>query len=104
MLANLGGRGLRPAPGQHVTASLSLEARCCEKPDDKGARELKVHVPRGGMVPVFVSLHARDLPPGHYQLVRVVERSHGKLMGGVSYLVANTHTPSHAAAPQETQQ
>ncbi len=103
VLANLGVRDLRPAPGQHVAASLSLEARCHEQHDEHGARELKVHVPRGGIVPVFVSLHGRDLPHGHYQLVRVVERSDGKLMGGVSYLIANTHKHGNAAATQKPQ-
>jgi hypothetical protein len=102
VLANLGVRDLRPTRGKHVAASLSLEARCHEKHDEHGTRELKVHVPRGGLVPVFVSLHARDLPDEQYQLVRVVERNDGKLMGGVSYLVANRYKRRSTARTQRS--
>jgi hypothetical protein len=87
VLANFGLRGLRPAQGQRVQASLSLQARCN---DQQGTRALDIDVERGAARPVFVSLQARSLPQGQYQLVHVVERSEGKLLGGVSYLVINT--------------
>lgn len=87
VMLNFGLRGLRPAQGQVVQASLSLQARCN---DQTGTRALELDVERGTTVAVFVSLEASKLAQGQYQLVHVVERSEGKLLGGVSYLVINT--------------
>lgn len=100
VLANFGLRGLRRAQGQRVQASLSLQSRCN---DQQGTRALDIDVERGAARPVFVSLQARSLPHGQYQLVHVVERSEGKLLGGVSYLVINTadDTQPGVAATEE---
>lgn len=91
VLANFGVRDVRPAQRQYVQVGLAREPRCN---DQTGARALDIAVERGAMVPVFVSLQAGGLPQGQYQLVHVVERSEGKLLGGVSYLITNTAADS----------
>jgi len=90
VLANLGVKGLRPAPECHVDVGLSLEAHCPEQGKPEGKPRLELKVERDVSVPVFVSLQARRLQRGQYQLVHVVERSGDKLLGGVSFLVVNT--------------
>ena len=56
-------------------------------------------------LPVFVTLEAGELPPDSYQLIHVVERSEGKLLGGVSYLVVNTKQGGQRqAGPDKEQQ
>lgn len=86
-LAQLGYPKLQPARERHVQATLSLEARCCAQHDPTGKHTLEVHVPRGRSLPVFVTLHADQLPHDQYQLVHVTERRGDTLLGGVSYLV-----------------
>ena len=40
-------------------------------------------------MPVYGALQAKELPPGQYQLVHVVERDKGEILGGVTYVVVN---------------
>ena len=89
VLANLGLRDLRPAQENPVEVFLSHEPRCGEYPDPHGEKELEVHVARGTWVPVYVAIYARNLGHNEYQLVHIVERNAGKIVGGVSYLVVN---------------
>lgn len=105
VLANLGVKGLRPAPECHVDVGLSLAARCPEQGKPEGKSQLELKVERGASVPVFVSLQARRLQPGQYQLVHVVERSGDKLLGGVSFLVVNTrgHEQQSTTSTEEQQ-
>lgn len=89
VLAQLDLHDLRPAQKNLVEVSLSREPHCNEHPDPQGKCELEVHVPRGTWVPVFVAIHARHLGQKEYQVVHIVERNAGKIVGGVSYLVVN---------------
>ena len=89
VLAQVGLHDLRPAQKNVVNVALSREARSYERPDPKSLHEVEVRVPRGTSVPIFVEIHAEHLPQREYQAVRIVERVDGKVVGGVSYLVAN---------------
>jgi hypothetical protein len=89
MLVQLGLHNIRPAKEKVVSVSLSREPRCGDQPDPKGSHELTVQVPRGTSVPIFVAIHAEHLPKREYQVVRIVERISGNVVGGVSYLVVN---------------
>ena len=102
VLANAGLRGLRPAGGRQVQASLDLEARCGPP---QGAQRLELELERGVTRAVFVNVTAHALPANSYQLLHVVERSEGKLLGGVSYLVVKRGgAGQHASGdPQEQQ-
>jgi len=86
-LVQLGLHDVRPARKEVVNSALSREPHCNERPDPKGSRELEVQVPRGTSVPLFVTIHAEHLAKREYQVVRIVERVNGKIVGGVSYLV-----------------
>jgi hypothetical protein len=101
VLANAGLRGLRPAGARQVQASLDLEARCGPP---QGAQRLELELERGVTRAVFVNVAARALPADSYQLLHVVERSEGKLLGGVSYLVVNRDgAGQHSTDIQEQQ-
>lgn len=92
LLEQLGLRQLRPAKEPAVEAWLSREARCGDADDkERGQQELNLEVARGTAAAVFVNLRARDLPHGHYQLIHVIERAAGKVVGGVSYVIVNAH-------------
>ncbi len=89
VLAQLGLHDLRPAQKDVVNVTLSREPNCDERPKPSRQRELEVHVPRGTSVPVFAAIEAKQLGEHEYQLVHIVERVAGKIIGGVSYLVVN---------------
>lgn len=91
LLAHLGVENLQAAAKSAVKVSLSLEPYCSPNPAPHGKRDLDVQVARGTSVPVFVAIHAAELGPDEYQLVHIVERSAGRTVGGVSYLVVNRH-------------
>ena len=88
LLRQLGFIDVHPARDVLVDVKLGREARCHEP---EGRSELDIDVPRGTSLPVFVHLNAQKLPQGHYQLVHVIERSGDQVVGGVSYLIVNTH-------------
>ena len=90
-LANLGLRGVKPVRTPAARAGLALQAQCCAPDADPGAQELKLHVARATSVPVFVTVQADAIEPGHYQLIHVIEEVDGRIVGGVSYVLAN-HT------------
>lgn len=92
VLAQLGLRDLHPAKENVVAVSLAHEPSCGGQPDPHGKRELEVHVPRGTRVPVFVTIHVERLGHKEYQMVHIVERNAGKVVGGVSYLIVNTRS------------
>jgi hypothetical protein len=89
VLTQLGLHDLRPAQRNLVEVSLARKPRCDERPDPQGMYEMEVHVPRGTWVPVFVAINAQQLRHNEYQLVHIVERNAGKIVGGVSYLIVN---------------
>ena len=89
VLGQLGLHGLRPAEENMVEVTLQREPRCDDQAD--GLRELKVQVPRGTMVPIFVAIRTKEMERNEYQLVHVIERVAGKITGGVSYVVVHRH-------------
>jgi len=100
VLANLGLKGLVPARREGVKVGLGRTPTCDEP---NATRELRLEVPRGGTVPVFVHLQAEQLPHGQYQLVHIVERDENRVVGGVSYAIVSNgqhheqHTKEQAA-------
>jgi len=87
--------------GSEVGGGLEVEAQGQEPgaaEDDLGAaagtdtdygnkRGLRVSLPRGTAAAVYAAFSADGLRPGQYQLVHIIERSQGKVAGGVSYVV-----------------
>ncbi|MYN09017.1 hypothetical protein [Pseudoduganella aquatica] len=55
--------------------------------DYGGKHGLRVRLPRGTATAVYAAFSADGLRPGQYQLVHIIERSQGKVAGGVSYVV-----------------
>lgn len=54
---------------------------------DYSKRGLRVSLRRGTAAAVYAAFSADGLRPGQYQLVHIIERSQGKVVGGVSYVV-----------------
>jgi hypothetical protein len=52
-----------------------------------GQHGLRVSLRRGTAAAVYAGFSADGLRPGQYQLVHIIERSQGKAVGGVSYVV-----------------
>jgi hypothetical protein len=70
---------------------------------DYGKRGLRVEVKRGTAAAVYAAFSAERLHPGQYQLVHLVERSQGKVLGGVSYVVVQPPR-RHAEQAQQGEQ
>jgi hypothetical protein len=87
--------------GSEVGGDIDVEAQGQEPgaaEDDLGAaagtdtdygnkRGLRVSLRRGTAAAVYAAFSADGLRPGQYQLVHIIERSQGKVAGGVSYVV-----------------
>ena len=86
-LERLGLGKLRPSAGHAIRGSLHREPVCGKLAE--GDDRIEIDVPKGTSAPVFVSLDAPRLEHGHYQLVHVVERFQGAIVGGVTYVVVN---------------
>lgn len=99
MLVNLGLKGLESADQVCVNVGLG-RTPACHDPD--ATRELRLEVPRGGTVPVFVHLQAEHLPHGQYQLVHIVERDGDRVIGGVSYAIVNTRHHHEQPTKEQT--
>jgi hypothetical protein len=54
-------------------------------------QRVRLHVRRGTAAAVYAAFDGDGLEPGQYQLVHVVERNQGKVVGGVSYVVIQPH-------------
>lgn len=91
LLATLGLEKWRASKESKVLAGLSRTARCDGEKDGKdgGDQKLTLKVARGQAVPVYLSLRADALPAGQYALLRVLETTHDKVVGGVTYLLLN---------------
>jgi hypothetical protein len=91
VLAQSGLRDVLPAKENVVNVQLSLDPKSegVMRSPSHGQRELEVRIPPGTSLPIFVSITAEHLPQNTYQMVNVVERIEGKVVGGVSYLVVN---------------
>ena len=88
-LAGLGLRPMRPAPEHAVEAGLSLDRRCVGEKDPIGSAKLEVAVRRGRSTPVYAAVRAKPLARDEYTLVRIVERSEGKELGGLALVVVS---------------
>lgn len=58
---------------------------------ERHGQQVRLHVRRGAAAAVYAAFSADGLQPGQYQLVHVVERNQGKVVGGVSYVVIAPH-------------
>jgi hypothetical protein len=83
----LGLHGVRPAERKAVEVGLDREPRCVDDKDRLGPERLEVRVPRGESTAIYASVRARELAKDEYQLVRVVERGHGRVLGGLAFVV-----------------
>ncbi len=83
----LGLKDLRPAKKGVVEVGLAREPRCVGEKESLGANKMEVRVSKGASTAVFASIRARDLAPGEYQLVHLVERNADKVVGGLAFVV-----------------
>jgi hypothetical protein len=88
-LASLGLRGLRPARNSGVEAGLDQERRCVGDMDHIGADKIELHVPRGTSAAAHLTVRAKNLAKNEYQLVRIVERCEGQVIGGLGLVVVS---------------
>jgi hypothetical protein len=86
-LAKLGLRGLKPAARPAVEVGLDQERRCVGDTDPIGTGKLDLRVPRGASAAVYVAVRAKKLADNEYQLVQIVEREKGKVLGGLGLVV-----------------
>lgn len=91
LLAQLSLKEYRPAEREVVQVGLSHEAVCGEHDRPVGAHEIELRVPKGTSVGIYASIHAMGLARNEYQLVHLVERSEGRVVGGLSYVMVNPH-------------
>lgn len=86
-LGRLGLYELRPAKKTSVEVGLSREPICAGDEDPLGSRHLEMRVPRQTSAAVYVSIRAKSLAKGEYELVHLVERSGDKILGGMAFVV-----------------
>ena len=86
-LNRLGLPGLKPGRAEQVEVSLDHEPPKSAEQSPSGIRSLPIKVQRGTSRLVHASIGAPKLGAGEYQVVRVVERIGGRILGGVSYVV-----------------
>jgi hypothetical protein len=89
LLASLGFRGLRRAKEGVVEVGLTQERRCVAENDPIGKSKLELRVARGTSAAVHVAVRAKNLGKDEYQLIRIVERSKEKVLGGLGILVVS---------------
>src|SRR5260221_579252 len=70
-----------------VQVGLSREPLCAGEKDPLGANQLELRVPRGESTAVFASIRTKELAAGEYQLVRFIERSGEKVLGGLAFVI-----------------
>lgn len=89
LLTTLGLEKWRPSKEARLLAGLSRTAHCDGKGqgENDGEQKLTLKVARGQAVPVYLSLRADALPAGQYALLRVMETTQDKVVGGVTYLL-----------------
>lgn len=96
LLPQLGLRGFRAAAKEIVEVGLDREPTCHPRRSEHSLRELRLHVPRGTSMGAFVTIRAEHLPKREYQLVHVLERSEGRVLGGISYVAIHSHEGAEA--------
>jgi hypothetical protein len=86
---DMGAAGAAAQPGGAADRSGGVDSGELEGADygRHGSRGLRVPLRRGMAAAVYAAFSAHGLRPGQYQLVHILERSQGKLVGGVSYVV-----------------
>jgi hypothetical protein len=89
LLAQIGLQDFTLATGEAVEVGLSREPHYRPRDGDHRARELKVKVQRGTSSGVYLSIHQKNLHEQHYQPIRVVELSNGKVIGGITYVAVH---------------
>ncbi|KQV86689.1 hypothetical protein ASD15_29350 [Massilia sp. Root351] len=87
---DMGAAGGAARPGGAAAGSGAVHSGEPEGADygRHGGRGLRVNLRRGMAAAVYAAFSADGLRPGQYQLVHIIERSQGKVVGGVSYVVA----------------
>lgn len=87
LLQSLGIRAGRNVGTKHVGAAVSHQSLCGSAAPGEH-HSLKVHVPRGASVPVYLNITAsRPLQGDEYAVVRVKETERDRLLGGLSVVV-----------------
>jgi hypothetical protein len=87
-LASLGLHGRRPGQAP-VEVGLDREQRCVGDNDPIGSKQLELRVPRGSSAAVHVRVRAKALADNEYQLVRIVEWTKDKVVGGLGLVVVS---------------
>lgn len=91
-LKSLGLRGLRLAKKPTVEVGLDPERRCLGDKDAIWNGKIELRIPRGTSAVVYLALRAKNLAENEYQLVRIVERSKDKVLGGQGLVVVSRKT------------
>jgi hypothetical protein len=87
LLTALGLTHLKPARKGAVEAGIT-EVRSCPGEDGPlGEKKVRLKVARGTSTGVFISVRARGLRTGEYQLLHVAERRGDQLLGGLGLVV-----------------
>lgn len=86
-LASLGLHELRPAKNPKVEVGLGREPRCVGDNEPIGEHKIDLSVPRGTSAAIYAAVRARALRKGEYALVRIVERSHDHVIGGLGLVI-----------------
>ncbi|CAN7702748.1 hypothetical protein LJR289_005702 [Pseudoduganella sp. LjRoot289] len=90
-----GSGAMGSAIGSGAAGTGAIDSGALEGADYSGrgrhGQQVRLHVRRGTAAAVYAAFSNDGLEPGQYQLVHVVERNQGKVVGGVSYVVVRPH-------------
>lgn len=86
-LSRLGVKNLRPAKKNVVEVGIDRMPRCARDGGELGPTTLELQVPRMTSAAVYVSVRAKNLAKGEYQLVNIIERSGDRILGGLGFIV-----------------
>ena len=86
-LVSLGLRKLRLARDPKVEVGLGREARCVGDNEPIGDHKIELSVPRGTSAAIYAAVRATALSKDEYALVRIVERSHDRVIGGLGLVI-----------------
>jgi hypothetical protein len=86
-LASLGLRERRLAKNPKVEVGLARQPRCVGDNEPIGEHRLELSVPRGTSAPIYAAVRAKALGKDEYALVRIVERSHDREIGGFGLVI-----------------
>lgn len=86
-LVSLGLRELKPAKDPKVEVGLSREPRCVGDNEPIGEHKIELSIPRGTSAAIYAAVRAKVLNKGEYALVRIVERTHDRVIGGLGLVI-----------------